>query len=202
MSTSKLQRETSAALSTHFGQYTIRENTRPAWLTDDTGARLELDFIIEELNVAIEVQGAQHYVYTPHFHGTYTSLQMTIERDTFKQETCKARGMVFFEVATESDLIYALEGIYQLTPDYTPQKILFEVFYSTCKQRNKEKRRTFAELKLALRTEPPDYARISAMINALFVHFNYTQLPKTMLARIDRVRHAFEVHGRPLTKHS
>ena len=99
------------ALSTHLGGYTIQENTRPEWLTDDTGARLELDFIIEELNVAIEVQGAQHYVFTPHFHSDHKAFAGAMRRDEFKQRACLERGVRLYEVASASEVIDVIEDI-------------------------------------------------------------------------------------------
>jgi len=79
VSTSKLQRQVSALLSTHLGQYTIRENYRPEWL-----GGLELDFYIEELEVGIEVQGRQHFEYTPMFHASYGAFLEQKERDEQK----------------------------------------------------------------------------------------------------------------------
>jgi len=104
VSTSKLQRYTSSMLSLHLGQYTIRENTRPNWLRMPDGTRLELDFFIEEILVAIEVQGQQHYVYTPHFHSTYDDFRNRLERDRFKRDCCLAHGITFVEIASKQDV--------------------------------------------------------------------------------------------------
>ena len=125
MSTSKLQKEVSMALSIHLGGYTIRENTRPEWLTDDTGARLELDFTIEELNVAIEVQGAQHYVFTPHFHSNHKAFVAAMRRDEFKQRACLERGVKLHEVASSSEIFDMTSDIIANIPEeiFVPQKM-------------------------------------------------------------------------------
>ena len=104
MSTSKLQRYVSQQLSFHFGQYTIRENTRPAWLTASEGERLELDFLIEELNIAIEVQGKQHYIYVPHFHGDYDGFLKRLEWDEIKRRKCDKAGIILIEVANKDEV--------------------------------------------------------------------------------------------------
>jgi len=59
MSTSKLQRYTGEQLRKRFGKYGLVENTRPAWLVSSKGERLELDFFIDKLSVAVEVQGVR-----------------------------------------------------------------------------------------------------------------------------------------------
>lgn len=103
MSTSKLQRYVSKQLSKHLGAYTVRENTRPDWLITKDGARLELDFIIEELDAAIEVQGVQHYVFTPHFHGSYDDFKRREGFDAFKRKVCIHRGIRLFEVSNNEE---------------------------------------------------------------------------------------------------
>jgi len=103
VSTSKLQRYTSNLLSVHLGKYTIRENARPDWLIMPDGARLELDFYIEELRAAIEVQGNQHYIYIPHFHKTHAGFKQQLKRDRFKSKQCASIGITLFEVDNEND---------------------------------------------------------------------------------------------------
>lgn len=115
MSTSKLQRRVSELLSIHLGRYTIRENIRPDWLITPEGARLELDFYIEELETAIEVQGAQHYIYVSHFHQTHDRFLQRLEWDDFKREYCARRGIHLIEIDNEQDAIIAIE---KLLPEY------------------------------------------------------------------------------------
>lgn len=104
MSTSKLQRATSQFLSVHFGSYTIRENIRPDWLITEKGERLELDFLIEELNIAIEVQGEQHYVFTPFFQKDSDGFKDRLRCDNFKKRVCEQMGLRLIEIAGEADL--------------------------------------------------------------------------------------------------
>jgi len=57
MATSKLQRKFGDLLDINFPQYRIRENYRPDWLISSDDTWLELDFYIEDLKIAYEVQG-------------------------------------------------------------------------------------------------------------------------------------------------
>lgn len=109
MATSKLQRRVGQLLSTHLGQYTIQENTRPDWLITSRGERLELDFYIKELQVAIEVQGAQHYIYVPHFHKTHDNFCRRLKWDSFKREQCSKQGVQLIEIDNEQDAIMIVE---------------------------------------------------------------------------------------------
>lgn len=113
MATSKLQREVSQMLATYLGQYTIRENIRPDWLITETGGRLELDFYIEEPMVAIEVQGQQHYIFTPHFHKTYVDFEAQLLRDRAKREVCESRGIMLYEIVSLNE---AFEIITRICP--------------------------------------------------------------------------------------
>jgi hypothetical protein len=111
MATSKLQRRTSLELSKHFSQFTIRENTRPSWMVDETGQALELDFFIEELDIAIEVQGDQHYVFVPRFHGDKQGYYDQLRRDRLKREACEKRGIILYEVDTVNMLEIVVDKI-------------------------------------------------------------------------------------------
>lgn len=96
--TSKLEKYLSNELYTRFGQYSIRQNYRPQWLEG-----LELDFYIEEISIAAEVQGDQHYKFTPRFHKDYDDFLEQRKRDEKKQHICKERNIRLFEVFTEKD---------------------------------------------------------------------------------------------------
>jgi len=114
MATSKLQRQVSALLSVHLGQYTIRENHRPEWLEG-----LELDFYIEELDVGIEVQGQQHYAYTPHFHTSYADYLDLRDRDSRKAELCQCNEIKLFYIHHGRDILPLIEQLDDIT---LPQK--------------------------------------------------------------------------------
>lgn len=133
MSTSKLQRYVSNQLNIHFAQHTIRENIRPDWLIGPDGARLELDFYIEELNIAIEVQGKQHYQYVPYFHPKPDSFAKQIARDEFKKITCDKVEVKLYTPSTRIEVNQIIRIIIQdhqnieiFEPKQSPLKITKE----------------------------------------------------------------------------
>lgn len=105
MPSSKLQRRVSEFLSVHFGKYKIQECIRPDWLLTEDGNRLELDFYIEELELAIEVQGEQHYKYIEHFFGNISEFEKRLEYDRIKKGICQARGINLVEICDEADVL-------------------------------------------------------------------------------------------------
>lgn len=117
MATSKLQRRMSQLLSTFVGGLTVRENIRPDWLIGSKGERLELDFYIEDLNIAIEVQGKQHYEYTPRFHASYQAFQAQQERDIAKRAGCDLFGVLLFEVFDEESALATIATIAKCAPE-------------------------------------------------------------------------------------
>jgi len=99
---SKLEEHLSNELFTRFGQYSIRRNYAPDWLRE-TGHRLQLDFYIDELKIAAEVQGDQHYKFTPHFHGDLAGFEALQQRDRDKAFLCKKHGVELHEIFTYTD---------------------------------------------------------------------------------------------------
>lgn len=73
---------------------------RPNWLRNPrTGQNLELDFYNGTLNIAVEVQGVQHYQYTPAFHRRgFRDFRSQCARDSVKRKLCRARGVALIEV--------------------------------------------------------------------------------------------------------
>lgn len=108
MGTSKLQRHVSKYLYSTFPNLEIHENKRPEWLLDASNRRLELDFWIPSLDFAIEVNGQQHYEYSPHFHGTYDKFLDQQNRDRIKAAACKdyAIDLRFIHDEDEAQLIF------------------------------------------------------------------------------------------------
>lgn len=58
-----------------------------------TGKNLELDCYNEELKLAVEYNGRQHYEYTPHFHRSRAQFQNLQYRDEKKQSLCRRHGV-------------------------------------------------------------------------------------------------------------
>lgn len=110
MSTSKLQDYVSNKLNIHLGKYEIYENKRPDWLITENGARLELDFWMPELEIAIEVQGHQHDMFVRFFHETVENFEKRLFYDDFKRTICKNRCIELYEIRTleEADDLIAL----------------------------------------------------------------------------------------------
>ena len=111
MSVSKLQYKIGNILYTHLGQFHIKENYRPEWLQTQQGNRLELDFYIKELRIAIEVQGRQHYEFVPFFHNDHDGFSDRLSKDRLKREICIQRGITLYEICSESDAIDLIESL-------------------------------------------------------------------------------------------
>ena len=130
MSTSKLQRYTSKQLYKRFGKYGLVENTRPDWLISSKGERLELDFFIDKLSIAVEVQGRQHLEFTPLFHTTEYDFQEQIRRDREKQRLCADAGVSLLYVYKTPDVGSIIADIFeaidrQLAPSYDRKDDVF-----------------------------------------------------------------------------
>ena len=95
---SKLEKYLSKQLYSRFGQYSIRQNYRPDWLEG-----LELDFYIDEIKLAAEVQGEQHYKFIQHFHKSIENFELQKKRDEKKEYICREKGIKLFEIFTEKD---------------------------------------------------------------------------------------------------
>lgn len=111
MATSKLQRLFGDLLDRELPEYTIRENYRPDWLISSDNTRLELDFYIEELRIAFEVQGEQHYIFTPFFHKNMDDFEKRKRFDEEKRDLCYGNGIKLFEIFTQTDCEIAIKNI-------------------------------------------------------------------------------------------
>lgn len=112
MSTSKLQVYTGQQLRRRFSKYGIVENIRPVWLVSSKGERLELDFYLERLSIVVEVQGRQHFKFTPVFHNTEWDFQEQLRRDREKLEICQRAGIDLLYVCKKSDIEIVLTACY------------------------------------------------------------------------------------------
>lgn len=65
---------------------------------------LRLDFFIPILNIAIEVQGEQHYKPVNMFGG-YESFEKTIKRDKLKKSICEENGVKLYYIKYDDDIV-------------------------------------------------------------------------------------------------
>jgi len=98
-------------LDQRLPEYRIRENYRPDWLISSDNTWLELDFYIEELKIAFEVQGEQHYKFIPFFHKTEDDFKKRRRHDHEKKILCYGKGIRFIEIITEFDAEIAIKNI-------------------------------------------------------------------------------------------
>ena len=74
---------------------------RPNFLNNPvTGGNfnLELDCYNEELKIAVEMNGQQHYKYVPFFHKNYEAFLNQKYRDDMKRRMCKDENIILIEV--------------------------------------------------------------------------------------------------------
>jgi len=83
---------------------------------------LELDFFSEELNLAIEVQGKQHYQWVLFFQPTKWDFYAQKRRDNLKRGLCAKKGITLIEapywIKTEVDKVKFLR-------DSIPKRLKF-----------------------------------------------------------------------------
>ena len=66
---------------------------RPSWLVNSDGNQMELDGYNEELGLAFEFQGEQHFYFVPFFHRTEAAFHKRLQDDKLKKELCKIRDI-------------------------------------------------------------------------------------------------------------
>ena len=67
---------------------------RPAFLRNEvTGSNLELDLYNDEMKLAVEFNGRQHYEFIPFFHRTKEAFQNQRYRDLMKLNMCREHGV-------------------------------------------------------------------------------------------------------------
>ena len=94
-----------------FKRIEVWQNRRPDWLIGSHGERLELDFYLPQLAIAIEIQGQQHAVYTPHFHDSYEDYKSQVRRDKDKRQVCEKAGIMLLEIWSDDEIEAALSVI-------------------------------------------------------------------------------------------
>jgi hypothetical protein len=109
----------------------------PSWLNTDKG-RFTLDGYSNELKVAFEYQGVQHYQRVEHFHraGSPKTLERQIERDAVVLELCKANNVRLLVVppfpvgSDERDVAQHVSEQLQLQLAVSPTESHFQQFYA------------------------------------------------------------------------
>ena len=71
---------------------------------------LQLDCYNEELGIALEYQGEQHFKYVKYFHGSVKEFKKQLERDKRKKELCEEND-IFLIYLTHKDSIGDFEHI-------------------------------------------------------------------------------------------
>jgi hypothetical protein len=72
---------------------------RPHFLRNEvTGHNLEIDLYNDDLKLAIEVQGDQHYKFTPFFHRNKETFMLQRYRDEMKKQKCEKQGITLIEI--------------------------------------------------------------------------------------------------------
>ncbi len=71
---------------------------KPFWLINSRGNRMELDGYCEDLKLAFEYHGAQHYKHNSFFHRDDNSLSLRRQDDLLKSNLCKMNGINLIEV--------------------------------------------------------------------------------------------------------
>ena len=73
--------------------------TKPKWLRNPkTGYLLELDGFCEELKIAFEYNGKQHYEYPNCFHKTKKQFEEQIYRDLVKSKLCEENKIILLKI--------------------------------------------------------------------------------------------------------
>lgn len=85
-------------LQEHFPAIKVIENSFPKWIKDYVNRRLQLDFYIPSLGVAIEVQGVQHNQYIEYFHEDVNGFVDQQRRDRLKKHACRLKGVELLEI--------------------------------------------------------------------------------------------------------
>jgi len=70
----------------------------PKWLKNSLGNKMELDGYCEELKVAFEYHGEQHYRKIEFFHQGRKSFERRVKDDELKRSQCEERGITLIEV--------------------------------------------------------------------------------------------------------
>lgn len=118
-SVSKGERECQEVMKAIYPNYTFKK-VRPAFLKNPkTKRNLELDLYNENLKLAIEFNGQQHYEFIPRFHGNQKRYHEQIYRDELKKKLCEKEGVFLIIVRyDEKDIATYIRGELEKNPKY------------------------------------------------------------------------------------
>lgn len=111
---SRLQAFVGECLSKSLPGYQIIEDSWPDWLKQLTGRRLQLDFYLPEMKIAIEVQGEQHYRQISRFHPTRARFDEAQRRDELKRQACAYQNIQLLTIDDKTDAIQVVAQLAQL----------------------------------------------------------------------------------------
>jgi hypothetical protein len=104
---------------------------------------MELDGYNEELALAFEYQGIQHYEYNTHFHKNFEDFEQRVKDDLLKRELCKIKGVTLIEIPYTIDydkmidyIICQCEGKYIRVPKKINQIDLKEIINKAYKNQS------------------------------------------------------------------
>lgn len=100
---------------------------RPSWLKTDNDTLLELDGFNEELKIAFEYQGEQHYNFIEYFHKTEENFKKRLEYDKLKEILCKNNNvfLIIIPYTTQNEKIckFIAEKLLELNYVISDEKI-------------------------------------------------------------------------------
>lgn len=94
-------------------------SVRPDWLQNPmTKRNLELDCYNDELALALEYNGRQHYEYTPSMHSSVDAFESQVYRDEAKKALCRRNGVdliiVPYTVCRYTLCSYIMDKVYKV----------------------------------------------------------------------------------------
>jgi hypothetical protein len=113
--------------------YGVPFNTiRPDWLRNpETGERLELDCYNDDLKIAVEYNGEQHYKWPNFTNQTYEQFINQTRRDTLKADLCDRNGVYLIVVPCHVLYENIPSYIMSYLPETLQQRIQEEQTFST-----------------------------------------------------------------------
>jgi len=111
------------------------KSIRPKWLQNpETGYNVELDCFNDELKLAVEYNGEQHYKWPNYTNQTYEQFINQTRRDTLKRQLCDKKG------------VYLIVVPYNVPHEKIPQYIISYLPESLQKRLQKENNITYSKI--------------------------------------------------------